>query len=322
MSAKRKFQVFVSSTYVDLVEERQTAVMAILKVGHIPAGMELFASGDKSQLEVIKRWIDESDVYLLILGTRYGSVDIDSGLSYTELEYDYAAAQGKPLFAVVMSDDAVDVKLKKSGSKYLEKDHPEKLKAFRTKVLNNVSSFFNDGKDIKSCVYESLIDISHDYDLMGWVRGSTANEDEVYRAKILELSETNQRLEAEVQSLRQKQTSDSGSTSDEEGFGQLSNFLEIQNVNIPANVATEGKDLTTTLHRLFSLNKGLYARSVTVGPLKSDRSDWYEKNVYAVFVTHRLMRMERNANGSRTYTLTERGLDFAIWLDMISVRPS
>ena len=85
---KKKLQVFVSSTFTDLIEERQAAVAAILKAGHIPAGMELFTAGDKSQMDTIKRWIDESDVYMLILGGRYGSIEPSTGLSYTELEYD------------------------------------------------------------------------------------------------------------------------------------------------------------------------------------------------------------------------------------------
>ncbi len=90
MSSKKKLQVFVSSTYLDLREERQAAVEAILKAGHIPAGMELFTAGSDSQLDTIQRWIDESDVYMLILGGRYGSLDPKTALSYTELEYDYA----------------------------------------------------------------------------------------------------------------------------------------------------------------------------------------------------------------------------------------
>ena len=36
----KKLQVFVSSTYTDLIEERQAAVQAILDASHIPAGME------------------------------------------------------------------------------------------------------------------------------------------------------------------------------------------------------------------------------------------------------------------------------------------
>lgn len=50
----KRLQVFISSTYTDLTEERQAAVAAVLNAGHIPAGMELFKSGDQSQKETIK----------------------------------------------------------------------------------------------------------------------------------------------------------------------------------------------------------------------------------------------------------------------------
>ena len=94
----KRLQVFVSSTYTDLKEERQAAVEMILTAGHIPAGMELFTAGDESQMDAIKQWIDQSDVYLLILGGRYGSLEPQTGQSYIELEYRYALHQQKPLF--------------------------------------------------------------------------------------------------------------------------------------------------------------------------------------------------------------------------------
>lgn len=53
VSLKKKLQVFVSSTYQDLIEERQKAVEGILRAGHIPAGMELFTAASKSQWKVI-----------------------------------------------------------------------------------------------------------------------------------------------------------------------------------------------------------------------------------------------------------------------------
>jgi hypothetical protein len=81
MAYRKKLQVFISSTYTDLQLERQAAVEAILLSGHIPAGMELFAAGDQSQLETIKRWIDSSDVFMLILGGRYGSIEPKSNTS-------------------------------------------------------------------------------------------------------------------------------------------------------------------------------------------------------------------------------------------------
>jgi hypothetical protein len=74
-------------------------------MGHIPAGMELFAAGDKSQMEVIRRWINESDIFMLILGARYGSIEPESGLSYIELEYDYAIERGKQFFAIILKDE-------------------------------------------------------------------------------------------------------------------------------------------------------------------------------------------------------------------------
>jgi len=71
---RKRHQVFVSSTYTDMRPERHAAVESILKAGHIPAGMELFTAGDQIQiqLQVIRRWIEESDAFLLILGGRYG----------------------------------------------------------------------------------------------------------------------------------------------------------------------------------------------------------------------------------------------------------
>lgn len=104
----------MSSTYKDLIDERQAAVEAILDEGHIPAGMELFKGG-KSQLETIKRWIDDSDVYLLILGGRYGSIDKDTLLSYTQLEYEYALSRNMPVFAVVLDEEYLLEKSKKLG---------------------------------------------------------------------------------------------------------------------------------------------------------------------------------------------------------------
>jgi Domain of unknown function (DUF4062) len=117
MAQRKKLQVFVSSTYEDLKEERQVAVEAILTAGHIPAGMELFAAGDQSQMEVIKRWIDESDAFLLILGGRYGSVDPTTKKSYVQLEYEYAQQKGKRFFAVVIDENYLDKRVKSKGRK-------------------------------------------------------------------------------------------------------------------------------------------------------------------------------------------------------------
>ena len=196
---KKKLQIFVSSTYTDLKEERQAAVEAILKSGNIPAGMELFTAGDKSQLETITRWIDDSDIYMLILGGRYGSIEPTTGNSYTEVEYDYAKSNNKPLFAVVISDKYLDEKANKDGLSVSEKDNQSKYKAFKNKVLSNISVFYDSPKDIKLAVHETLADFKDRYDFKGWVPGDIEN-------KLEELSEENDSLRKEIQELKKNNT--------------------------------------------------------------------------------------------------------------------
>lgn len=175
MIPKKKLQVFVSSTYVDLKEERQAAVEAILNAGHIPAGMELFAAGDQSQMEVIRRWIDESDVYLLILGGRYGSIEPESGKSYIHLEYEYAIEKGKPHFALVITDKGLDDKVEKDKRLVLEQDNNKELKAFKQFVTEKkVVRFWNDVRDIKYFILESLNEFEKREDLIGWIKGDQA----------------------------------------------------------------------------------------------------------------------------------------------------
>src|SRR4051812_3359759 len=91
----KRYQVFVSSTYEDLQEERQEIMHALLELDCIPAGMELFPAANEDQWTLIQRVIDDCDYYLVILGGRYGSTDKE-GMSYTEKEYRYALEKGKP----------------------------------------------------------------------------------------------------------------------------------------------------------------------------------------------------------------------------------
>ncbi len=197
----RKLQVFVSSTFNDLVKERQAAVEAILTAGHIPAGMELFTAGDESQMDVIKQWIDESDVYLLILGGRYGSIEATSGKSYTHLEYDYAISKNKPFFACVIKDDAIEVRVKMEGRSVLETENPSRLKEFRATVLTKVSKFWDDTKDIKIAVAETLSGLARRDDLVGWVRARAQSDLPALADEIARLSKENALLRSQMSLL-------------------------------------------------------------------------------------------------------------------------
>ena len=170
----KKLQVFVSSTYTDLIEERQAAVQAILDAGHIPAGMELFKAG-KSQMKTIRKWIDESDVYMLILGGRYGSIEEDSWLSYTELEYRYALSKNIPVFAIVLDDSFLYLKAASCRSDAIfEKENGYKYNTFKKKVKQNIVLFAKNIDQISLYIHSQLNHIINDeeYNLIGWVRAT------------------------------------------------------------------------------------------------------------------------------------------------------
>ena len=74
---QKKYQVFISSTYVDLIEARAAATQCLLDNDCIPVGMEQFPASEMSQMEYIKKMLDNCDYYILILGGKYGSLDTD-----------------------------------------------------------------------------------------------------------------------------------------------------------------------------------------------------------------------------------------------------
>ena len=174
---KKKFQVFISSTYLDLKEERQACVETILEAGHIPAGMELFSAGDESQLETIKRWIEESDIYMLLLGGRYGSIEPISGLSYTEVEYRHAIEKGKPLFSIVISEPHLAKKADEIGQSVLELDNRAAYDKFKKSVLLKTSKFYENTGEIKLAIVLSLnLIVKKSPNLEGWTRSDETTQ--------------------------------------------------------------------------------------------------------------------------------------------------
>jgi len=66
--------------------------------------MEMFPAADDDAWTLIRKVIDDSDYYLLVIGGKYGSVDPIEEISFTEKEYDYAVKKGKPVMAFLFGD--------------------------------------------------------------------------------------------------------------------------------------------------------------------------------------------------------------------------
>lgn len=198
----KKYQIFVSSTYEDLKEERDQAIKAILEMGHIPVGMEMFSAADEEQWQLISRQIESTDYYVLIVGHRYGSETPD-GISYTEMEFDYAKECGVPTLGFIIDDKA------SWPANRIDKDSKtkEKLDIFKLKVKSKLVHFWNNKEDLHGKISISLVKAISINPRIGWTRTNEAISPEMMK-EITRLSSENSKLRSEIQTFQKKQKED------------------------------------------------------------------------------------------------------------------
>lgn len=172
---EKKYQIFISSTYQDLIAERSAVIETILKLEHIPIGMEMFNAGDEGQWEIIRRAIDNSDYYILIIGFRYGSVTPD-GISYTEKEYDYATMKGIPVLAFLMDRNCATTPGQREEDRKLQR----RLEKFTDKVTKRkIVQFWHNKDELASQVSTALTMTIKNKPATGWVRADQIHESQI-----------------------------------------------------------------------------------------------------------------------------------------------
>ena len=188
---EKRYQVFISSTFSDLKDERKKVMQTIMSLDCIPAGMELFPAMDEEQFEFIKRIIDDCDYYILIIGARYGSMD-ENGVSYTEKEYEYAISKNIPVMAF-LHDDISSLPLNKAD---LDDELRKKLDSFRKKVeTKRLVQYWKNADDLNAKVAVSLPKTIKMFPRNGWVKANLMANSESLQ-EINELRKENEELRA------------------------------------------------------------------------------------------------------------------------------
>lgn len=177
----KRYQVFVSSTYRDLIEERAAVTSCLLDNDCIPVGMEQFPAMPISQWDYIKKMIDSSDYYLLIVAGKYGSIDPQSGLSYTEKEFQYALDQSIPIIAFLYQD------IKTLSYEKCEdtEEGRKNIERFRQAVLdsNHLCDFYSSIDGLKYAVAKSIRKTIEECPANGWVRSDQIDD---FQSKTIE----------------------------------------------------------------------------------------------------------------------------------------
>ena len=192
----KRYQIFVSSTFRDLKDERDRILRALAESNYIAAGMEYFPAIDEEQFNFIKTVIDESDYYVAVVAGMYGSIAPD-GLSYSEKEYEYALEKSLPVIALIRQNiDSLGEEKKESAP-----ERAAMLDRFRSKLsTGRLVAHWKDETELCLRLINSLATTSKKQPRNGWVKGG--EDPEVFLRRILELEDTNKKLQSEINSLR------------------------------------------------------------------------------------------------------------------------
>ena len=197
-----KYQVFISSTFIDLKDAREHVTWELLKAGHIPVGMENFSAGPDRGWKTIERTIDTSDYYVLVVAGRYGSIDESIGMSWTEREYRYAKEKGVPVLAFIRESSHVTADKMQSG------EPAARLEAFVKELRNlHLCEPWTTETDLCSRVVQAVRkqideDEADDSQRPGWYRGDHLPSDALALQEVTQLSSENRALRAELEKLR------------------------------------------------------------------------------------------------------------------------
>lgn len=237
---EKRYQVFVSSTYQDLIEERIEVIQALLELDCIPVGMEYFPAADDSQWDFIKKLIDESDYYVVIIAGKYGSED-EKGVSYTQKEYNYALNKGIPIISFV------HLNIDNLPSSKTEKDKKKiaKLESFKEVVRKKLCKFWTTPQELGAVVSRSISQAKKNYPRVGWVRADSISQ--TSEKEVIQLYKKIEQLEKQLSENQKISHTDISNLADNEDLFELYIDIDSGNWNSPK---TERKSITLTWNKI------------------------------------------------------------------------
>jgi HEAT repeat protein len=143
----------VSSTVRDLPEHRTAVMDACLRQGVMPKMMEHLSAADADAIRISRALVEESDLYIGVLGVRYGEIPEGHEKSITEMEYDWALERQIPrlMFVIDAKKHAVPPDQVEMGA------GAERLELFKERVRRErVVGYFDSPATLRALVIQSL----------------------------------------------------------------------------------------------------------------------------------------------------------------------
>lgn len=147
---------FISSTQLDLAEHRKQVIDTLLSLGFFPIAMEQFVPDGTGAISVSFNRLAEAQLYIGIIGWRYGFIPQGETRSVTHLEYLEARRRGLPCYLFLADlKTETDAALFPPGVR--DDAHHDELVAFRDQIARDlVVSFFTTPQDLALKISQAL----------------------------------------------------------------------------------------------------------------------------------------------------------------------
>lgn len=126
------------------------------------ADQAYLAAADRSPADSCRRAIGDADIYVGIIGFRYGTLTGGHlGPSYTELEFDAATALRLPRLVVLLDERGV---IPLPAEHIVDAAHGARQDAFRRRLRERSDltvAFVTTPSELETAVYQALVEISH-----------------------------------------------------------------------------------------------------------------------------------------------------------------
>lgn len=171
----KKYSAFVSSHYNSLKAERMELITCLLDAQMIPICMEYFTVMTSRKFGEIKELIDQSDIFILLLGGVYGSCD-GNGVSWTEREFNYAHEKGKNTL-VIRTKAYQELDAREKAGESLNEQQQKQLLFGRDNRLESFAQDVRSDRPISRIVQQVLAGTDFS-EYIGWTRRSDSFDEE------------------------------------------------------------------------------------------------------------------------------------------------